>query len=273
MQQYVRRVVIDSAFATKASTASAFQANTTDDMEHVRKVCIAEAMVISASIGGTLDIVITHGGTPVEQNVLVTIPNGRFDASFGTFVNVVRQLIVEALDNAFTSATYDNEGLDRISITHPNLVEITSVSCTNPELLELMGWSEQTYPIAHSSGVLYMPSFRPWAWPRICAPVHVHIDQVHSEQQGAGGHITQVTSKTDVVTHAVDNLWGARGAVTHVVPKPSFECTTSHAFPCIEFSTPLSKLARLDIKVMQANGTPYPTPRVFLALDVYCDRK
>ena len=273
IQAYVRRVVIDSASVTGLATHGKFQCKTPDDMEHVRKVCVAEAIVISEPISGTITMGILKDKT--RDTVIATIPAGHYDSDFDTFKSVVYQVMSTPLKKQYSGDVHYNSDYNQFELS--GNVDFTSadVTISNQDLTDLLGWPSMSFNLTGSLDAnkrIIFPSIRPYAWPRMNKPVYIHIDQIRSEQQGAGGAVEQVNSR-GIASMEPDSLTGMRGALTHVIPQPLFVSCTSHAYPFVEFATPIAKMSRFDISVCTADGSAYAASRVFIVLDIYCDRK
>lgn len=266
----VRRIVIDTAHVRGATTPGRFRANLANDLREVSKVSIVDASVTMPPISGTIRLAITRG--PVTSTLDVEIHAGYYDNSFANFKDHVIDVMMAVLYVKYGGeAVYDRE-LDRFVLSDGALVyQYTSIviTVTNTELADLIGWSPSSV-ITSTSGIMRLPPFRSYAWPRVPPPVYIHIFQMHTDHQAATGIVVeQRNGGTTLMTP--ESLSGVASSLTHVVPSHSGATTAPHVRDEVVFDQPISTLRRLDVRVCTADGIDYETPRVFLVMDAHCD--
>lgn len=266
----VRRIVIDSAHVRGATTPSSFQANLANALSQVSQVAIVDAIITMTPIAGTIRLKITRAGVQLET--VVVIKAGYYDQSFAIFKDHVIDVMSNALFAAYGGeAVYDRD-LDRFVLSDVTAM-YTLLECAvdNQELADLLGWSPTFIVQGGSSGILRVPPFRPYAWPRAPPPVYIHVAQMRTEHQAATGIVVEQAGQTAMLTP--ESLSGVASALTHVVPTHGGATMTGAHHRVHDgqvFDMPISTIRRLDIRVCTADGVAYDTPRVFLVLDAHC---
>jgi hypothetical protein len=271
----IRRIVIDTAHVRGATTPSRFQANLANDLREVSKVSIVDVSVTMPPISGIIRLDIKRANVTATSEV--DIRAGYYDNSFASFKDHVIDAMTTVLYAKYGGeAVFDRE-LDRfvLSDTAPTRAAYSNLSIiiSNKALADLIGWSSPS-TVESASGILHLPSFRAYAWPRVPPPVYIHIAQMRTEHQAATGIVVVEERNGGGTTMMTpESLSGVASSLTHVVPSHG-GTTLTHGGGVrdeLVFDRPISSLRRLDVRVCTADGVAYETPRVFIVMDAHCD--
>lgn len=281
-----RRIVVDSTAIAGASSTHNFRAMLPTELEQVSRVDVVEALVRPELIQGTITFTVNYVASPpaapVPADYVLTVPAGAYDDSFSSLSAKVLQLIYDLNMSSQGTNVYDQEtGVLRFFVGGSDFTSVRVV-VSNQALADAIGWPlDKTYTppggeVSPGLSVTIAPldttdvTFHPINWPRMHPVAYVQVAQLRTESQGGAG-TTEVTN-SEYTEQAIASVSGADGALVHVMPKKADDAW-AHCTHVVEYPTPISRLNKLDVRVLRGDGTPYETPRCLMVLDVWCSRR